>query len=173
MHLKCYISGENISCKRNACLRKPRLHLTRFSDYAVRVMLYLAAHTDRLCSIGEVARAYEISQNHLMKVVSDLAAGGYIQSMRGRSGGIRLARPAAEINIGRMIRHTEGEIDLVGCAECKLNGACQLPGPLDLALEAFFAVLERYTLADALGDRGGARLLEQLSRYGANAAFRH
>jgi len=138
------------------------LRLTRFSDYAVRVMLFLAAHPDRLCSIAEIAKAYDISQNHLMKVVSDLAGNGYIQSLRGRSGGIRLARSAGEINIGRLIRHTEGQIDLVGCAECKLAGACHLPGPLDLALNAFFAVLERYSLADALGDGGGVRLLDRL-----------
>lgn len=138
------------------------MRLTRFSDYAVRVMLFLAAHPDRLCSIAEIATAYDISQNHLMKVVSDLAGSGYIQSLRGRSGGIRLARPAGEINIGKLIRHTEGQIDLVGCAECKLAGACHLPGPLDLALQAFFGVLERYTLADVLGDGGAVRLLDRL-----------
>jgi Rrf2 family nitric oxide-sensitive transcriptional repressor len=135
------------------------MRLTRFSDYAIRVLLYLAAHTDRLCSIGEIATAYDISQNHLMKVVSDLAGSGYIQSQRGRTGGIRLARPAGEINIGRLLRHTEGEIDLVGCAECKLNGACGLPDPLDQALEAFFAVLERFSLADVMGRD---RLLQRL-----------
>ncbi|MDG5496014.1 Rrf2 family transcriptional regulator [Niveispirillum sp. BGYR6] len=138
------------------------MRLTRFSDYAVRVMLFLAAHPDRLCSIGEIANAYEISQNHLMKVVSDLATHGYILSSRGRSGGIRLGMPAGEINIGKLIRHTEGQIDLVGCAECKLAGACRLPGPLDLALDAFFAVLERYSLADVLGDDAGSRLLGRL-----------
>lgn len=127
------------------------MHLTRFSDYAVRVTLYLAVHADRLCSIREIATAYDISQNHLMKVVSDLAASGYIQSVRGRTGGIRLARPPDEINIGRLLRHTEGEIDLVNCAECKLNGACGLPDPLDQALEAFFSVLERFSLADVMG----------------------
>ena len=139
------------------------MRLTRFSDYAVRVMLYLAAHTDRLCSIAEIAKAYDISQNHLMKVVSDLAGSGYIQSLRGRGGGIRLARPAQDINIGRLIRHTEGEIELVGCSTCKLKGACQLPGPLDLALDAFFEVLERYTLAQVMGTSDGSRLLAMLS----------
>jgi len=134
------------------------VRLTRFSDYAIRVALYLAAHDDRLCSIAEVAKAYDISQNHLMKVVSDLARAGFVQSRRGRSGGIRLACPPSEINIGALIRHTEGEIDLVGCTECRLNGACRLPGPLDLALDAFFAVLSRYSLADALGQGGIERL---------------
>lgn len=141
------------------------MRLTRFSDYAVRVMLYLAAQTDRLCSIAEIAKAYDISQNHLMKVVSDLAAHGYVQAQRGRHGGLRLARPASEINIGTLLRHTEGEIDLVGCGTCKLAGACQLPAPLDMALEAFFSVLERYRLSDVLGPQG-ARLLERLSRHG-------
>jgi Rrf2 family nitric oxide-sensitive transcriptional repressor len=138
------------------------MRLTRFSDYAVRVMLYLATHTERLCSIAEIAAAYDISQNHLMKVVSDLAAHDYVLAQRGRGGGIRLARAADEINIGRLIRHTEGEIDLVGCATCRLAGACQLPDPLDLALEAFFAVLERYTLRDVMGPQGD-RLLERLA----------
>jgi Rrf2 family nitric oxide-sensitive transcriptional repressor len=139
------------------------MRLTRFSDYAVRVMLYLAAHPDRLCSIGEIAKAYDISQNHLMKVVSDLASNGYIQSLRGRTGGIRLAAPPPEINIGKLIRHTEGQIDLVGCADCKLRGACALPGPLDLALAAFFSVLENYSLADVMGDKDSAKLLSLLS----------
>ncbi|HTQ70336.1 MAG TPA: Rrf2 family transcriptional regulator, partial [Acidocella sp.] len=91
------------------------MRLTRFTDYAVRVMLYLAAHEDRLCSIAEIAKSYGISQNHLMKVVSDLAGAGYVQSLRGRGGGIRLARAATDINIGQMVRHTEGKVDLVGC----------------------------------------------------------
>jgi Rrf2 family nitric oxide-sensitive transcriptional repressor len=134
------------------------MRLTRYSDYAVRVMLYLAAHTDRLCSIAEIAQAYDISQNHLMKVVSDLANTGYIQSLRGRGGGIRLARPAGDISVGKMIRHTEGDVDLVGCKQCRLAGACRLPDPLDEALEAFFAVLDRYSLADVLGSNVLARM---------------
>lgn len=139
------------------------MRLTQFSDFAVRVMLYLAAHTERLCSVGEIAGAYEISDNHLMKVVSKLAAEGYVESIRGRNGGIRLGRPATEINIGKLIRYTEGDIDLVGCAQCKVNGVCKLPGPLDLALAAFFAVLERYSLAEVLGTQDGMRMLRQLS----------
>lgn len=142
------------------------MRLTRFSDYAVRVLLYLAANTERLCSIAEIAQAYDISQNHLMKVVSDLATSGFIQSVRGRGGGIRLARPPQDINIGKLIRHTEGDIDLVGCGECRINGICQLPGPLDLALGAFFAVLERYTLAQVMDERSKARLLSLLGNHG-------
>ena len=139
------------------------MRLTQFSDYAVRVALYLAAHTDRLCAIGEIASAYEISENHLMKVVSKLAAAGYVESVRGRNGGIRLGRPATDINVGELIRYTEGMIDLVGCSECKLKGVCRLPGPLDLAIAAFFSVLERYSLADVQGGQVGMRMLQQMA----------
>ncbi|MDE1918405.1 MAG: Rrf2 family transcriptional regulator [Sphingomonadales bacterium] len=134
------------------------MRLTRFSDYAVRVTLYLATHAERMCSIGEIATAYGISRNHLMKVVSDLSHAGYIRSTQGRGGGIRLAHPPADINIGAMIRHTEGNVDLVDCRECRLKGACHLPGPLDEALDAFFTVLEKYTLSDVVGTGGMERL---------------
>jgi Rrf2 family nitric oxide-sensitive transcriptional repressor len=127
------------------------VRLTQFSDYAIRVMLYLAAHTERLNSISEIADAHEISRSHLMKVVSKLAAQGYIESVQGRNGGIRLGNPATEINIGQLIRHTEGHINLIECSQCKLNGVCKLPGPLDLALAAFYFVLDSYSLADVQG----------------------
>jgi Rrf2 family nitric oxide-sensitive transcriptional repressor len=127
------------------------VRLTQFSDYAIRVMLYLAAHTERLNSISEIADAHEISRNHLMKVVSKLAAQGYIESVPGRNGGIRLGNSASEINIGQLIRYTEGHINLIECSQCKLNGVCKLTGPLDLALAAFYLVLDRYSLADVQG----------------------
>lgn len=126
------------------------MRLTRFSDYAIRVMLYLATHEDRLCSISEIAQVYSISQNHLMKVVSDLAGPDYVQSMRGRGGGIRLARPAEEINIGQLVRHTEGEVDIVGCGMCVLAPACGMTCAFKEAVEAFFAALDQYSLADIM-----------------------
>ncbi|HVY13999.1 MAG TPA: Rrf2 family transcriptional regulator [Rhodopila sp.] len=124
------------------------MRLTRYTDYAIRTALYLASHPERLCSIGEIARAYDISQNHLMKVVSDLAAAGYVQSLRGRGGGIRLALDPAEINLGALIRHTEGNLDLVGCATCAMAPACGMTSIFHKALAAFLAVLDGYTLAD-------------------------
>jgi len=124
------------------------VRLTRFTDYAVRVMLYLAAHSDRLCSIGEIAEAYGISQNHLMKVVSDLAGAGFIEALRGRNGGLRLARPAAEINMADLVRQTEGVVDLVDCAQCPIATACGMVSCFDDAVEAFFASLKKVTLAD-------------------------
>ncbi len=126
------------------------MRLTRYSDYAMRVLLYLGRQSGELCSIAEIARAYGISQNHLMKVVSDLAASGYVEAIRGRNGGIRLARPAAEINVGALIRHTEDDFDLVGCGSCVIAPACGLTGLLDEAVEAFLGVLDRYSLADVL-----------------------
>ena len=126
------------------------MRLTRYTDFAIRTMLYLAAHEDRLCSIGEIAESYGISQNHLMKVASDLAGSGYVQSLRGRGGGLRLARPASEINIGEMVRHTEGQVDLVGCGSCALAPACGMVCAFKNAVEAFFATLETYSLADIM-----------------------
>src|SRR3546814_6568697 len=95
------------------------MRLTRYSDYAIRVLLHLGSQPgDRLSSIGDVARSYGISQNHLMKVVNDLVKAGYLESVRGRFGGIRLARPPESINIGEVVRHTEDGFDLVDCGNC-------------------------------------------------------
>ncbi|MFB9047669.1 Rrf2 family transcriptional regulator [Sphingobium indicum] len=129
------------------------MKLTLFTDYSMRVLLYLGARPDRLCSIGEVAQAYGISQNHLMKVVNQLARSGDVESVRGRSGGIRLGRPPEEINIGALIRQTEDGFDLVDCGGCVVAPACGLTGVLKEALGAFLAVLDRYTLADLLPKR--------------------
>lgn len=130
------------------------MRLTRYTDYAMRVLLFLGSRPDRLCSIAEIARAYAISQNHLMKVVNDLVHAGYLQSVRGRSGGVRLARPPGEINIGALVRHTEDDFDLLGCGTCIIASACGLTCVLDEALQAFLAVLDRYSLADVLSGRG-------------------
>ncbi len=139
------------------------MRLTRFTDYAMRVLLYLGTRPDRICTIPEMARAYGISQNHLMKVVHQLGRAGYVTSVRGRNGGIRLARPAAMINIGAAIRHSETQpgaegLALLDCLTCRIAPACALTGVVDEALAAFFAVLERHTLADLLHRRTGALL---------------
>ena len=129
------------------------MRLTRYTDYAMRVLLYLAARPDRLCSISEIAGAYGISQNHLMKVVSDLVGAGYLESVRGRSGGVRLARPPAEINIGAVVRHTEDGFELVDCGSCIIAPACGLTGALAQALSAFMKVLDGYTLENLTSRR--------------------
>jgi Rrf2 family nitric oxide-sensitive transcriptional repressor len=130
------------------------MRLTRYTDYAMRVLLYLGAQPDRVCSIGEIAKAYGISQNHLMKVAHDLGKAGYVEGVRGRSGGIRLARPADRINVGAVVRQTEEGFELVECGSCLIAPACGLTGVLAEALTAFMAVLDRYTLADLLKKRG-------------------
>lgn len=130
------------------------MRLTRYTDYAMRVLLFLGSRTDRLCSISEIAKAYGISQNHLMKVVSDLVSAGYLESVRGRSGGIRLAMSPEQINVGELIRHTEDDFDLVECGKCIIAPACGLTSVLDEALDAFLAVLGRYSLADVLAKKG-------------------
>lgn len=129
------------------------MRLTRYTDYAMRVLLYLGAQPEKVCSISEIARAYGISQNHLMKVAHDLGKAGYIEGVRGRFGGIRLAKPAEEINVGDVVRQTEEGFELVECSSCLIAPACGLTGVLDEALAAFMAVLDRYTLADLLKKR--------------------
>src|SRR6478736_7853838 len=124
--------------------------LTRYTDYAMRVLTSPGAQPDRTCSIAEIARAYGVSRNHLMKVAHDLGKAGYIEGVRGRTGGIRLARPAARINVGDVVRRTEPDFDLVECGSCVIAPACALTGVMDEALAAFMAVLDGYTLADML-----------------------
>ncbi|MBO9582511.1 MAG: Rrf2 family transcriptional regulator [Sphingobium sp.] len=131
------------------------MKLTRFSDYAMRVMLDLGRRPGELVSIAALAKAHNISQNHLMKVVSDLVNAGYLESIRGRSGGIRLARAPETINVGALLRHTEDDLNLVSCADCILMRGCGFNGALGQAMGAFMQVLDGYTLADLLtGWRG-------------------
>ncbi|MEZ5656296.1 MAG: Rrf2 family transcriptional regulator [Sphingobium sp.] len=140
------------------------MRLTRYTDYAMRVLLYLGRQPDRLCSIAEIAQAYGISQNHLMKIVNDLVNAGYLESVRGRNGGIHLARPAEEINVGALICHTEEDFDLVECGSCLIASACGLTSMLDEALQAFLKILDGYSLADVLARRGDfAHLLNPIS----------
>lgn len=129
------------------------MKLTRYTDYALRVLLYLSARPERLCSISEMSRSYGISQNHLMKVVHDLGKAGFVASARGRLGGIRLARPPEEIIIGSVVRHTEDGFDLVDCGSCIIAPACGITGVLREALGAFMTVLDSHTLADLLNNQ--------------------
>ncbi|MCW8906111.1 MAG: Rrf2 family transcriptional regulator [Sedimenticola sp.] len=142
------------------------MRLTTFSDYTVRVLIYLALDPGRRATIGELADIYQISRNHLMKVVHHLGRTGYVETVRGKGGGFLLAVPAKEINIGRLIRDTEERVSLVACFgddsnECRIHSACEMKGMLHEALEAFYQVLEKYTLDDLLRDR--ERLAELLA----------
>ena len=129
------------------------MRLKSYTDYALRVLMHLAAKPDRLASISEIARTYRISHNHLTKVVHDLRKAGFLDAVRGRTGGIRLGRPATEISVGQVVRHTEGTFDLVDCDSCVIARACSLTGALHEARSAFMAVLDGYSLADLVADR--------------------
>lgn len=131
------------------------MRLTSFSDYTLRVLMYLALEPERLATISEIAEAYGISRNHLMKVVHQLARSGVVESLRGKGGGIRLARPAEEIHLGAVIRASEGKAPIVECLDttansCCITAGCQLTSILERAFEAFFATLDEFTLADLM-----------------------
>ncbi|ARS29420.1 Rrf2 family transcriptional regulator [Sphingomonas sp. KC8] len=135
------------------------MRLTRYTDYSLRVLIHLALHDERLCSIGEIARSYDVSHNHLMKVVNALAHAGFVETVRGRAGGMRLARPAAEISVGEVVRHTEEGFQLADCSGCVLSPACGLTGVLAQGMQAMLAVFDSYTIADLLTDPGAMRRL--------------
>src|SRR5208337_3734127 len=99
-----------------------RMQLTRFTDYSLRVLVYLGAYPDRLCTISETADAYGISVNHLMKVVNRLSSVGYVETIRGKGGGMRLSRAPKMINIGDVVRHMEDSFDIVECLQCEEPG---------------------------------------------------
>jgi Rrf2 family nitric oxide-sensitive transcriptional repressor len=138
------------------------MQLTLYTDYSLRVLLYLGLKPRRMATITDIAQSYGISRNHLVKVVHNLATQGFIHSTRGRGGGITLARPAAEINIGDVVRHTEVSFDLVECFDrerntCPIAAACILKSALYEAQRAFMGVLDRYTLADVLENKDWLR----------------
>lgn len=141
------------------------MRLTTYSDYAFRALIFLAVHKDEPCTIQGMAEHYGISRNHLMKVVQQLGQLGYVVTTRGRGGGIRLGKPAVEIRLGEVVRHTEEDMTLVECFDpandrCTISRACRLRGVLGEALAAWLAVLDRYTLADLVeNDRALAQLI--------------
>lgn len=139
------------------------MRLTRYTDYAIRVLLHLAAHDDRQASIQEIADAYGISKDHLMKVVQQLSKAGFVAAQRGRGGGLRLGRPASEIRIGDVVRETEEGFQLVDCANCKVAPVCGLPRTLNEATAAFLAVLDCQTLDQIVLDQAAARRLLTLA----------
>lgn len=135
------------------------MRLTRYTDYSLRVLIHLALHDDRLCSIGEISSTYDVSHNHLMKVVNALARDGFIETVRGRGGGMRLARPAEAITVGEVVRKTEEGFQLADCAGCSLAPACGLTGVLAQAVQAMMAVFDAHTIADLLTDRAAMKRL--------------
>ena len=129
------------------------MKLTTFSDYTLRVLMFLALNRDRLATIPEIATAYGISENHLMKVVHQLARSKIIESVRGKGGGIRLAHAPEDMRLGQIVRASEGSAPIVECLSddtgaCRIAPACRLTAILVRAFEALFEALDEYTVAD-------------------------
>ncbi len=141
--------------------RELKMRLTTFTDYALRVLLFTAANSERQVTITEITRTYGISRGHLMKVVQSLANAGYLEATRGRSGGLKLGAEPEEINLGDVVRITEPDFRLVECFGapngCLISQYCKMPGPLNEALSAFVNTLDGYSLADLMIDRKSFR----------------
>lgn len=137
------------------------MQLTQYTDYSLRVLIYLSQKKQgELATITEIAEFYGISRNHLVKVVHNLATYGFIQTMRGKNGGMCLARPADEIGIGEVVRQTEPNFDIAECFNkennsCVIEPMCALKSILGDARTSFIQTLDRYTIANALNHQHG------------------
>ena len=130
------------------------MQLTRYTDYAVRVLIHLALHRDRRVTITEVADAYAISRNHLVKVVHALGQNGFVDTFRGKRGGLRLAREPEAITLDAVITRLEERLHPADCQDCPIQGACVFETALDPAMAAFLETLAGYTVADLVEGRG-------------------
>ena len=135
------------------------MRLTLGTDYALRTLVYVGAKAGRLATIGEIAGVFAISNAHLTKIVNRLAQQGYLETLRGKGGGMRLARAPESIVIGAVVRDTEEDLAVMGCLSdagfCRIEGCCVLRGALRKATQAFVETLDGYTLADLLAPRAG------------------
>lgn len=136
------------------------MRLTLYTDYSLRVLIYLVYYPDKTVTISELADFYKVSRNHLVKVVHELGRNGYIETSRGKHGGIRLARPADQIIIGEVIRTTEPDFNMLECFDakadhCVITNVCNLKSVLINAKNNFLGELDRYTLADMTKSKGG------------------
>lgn len=134
------------------------MRLTSYTDYSLRVLMYLAVRSEEVATIEAISRAYGISKAHLTKVVHELGRAGLVETTRGRGGGLRLARRPDDIGVGEVVRLTEEKMDLVECfdsetSQCRIEPSCRLRGVLGEALDAFLATLDHYTLADLVARR--------------------
>lgn len=139
------------------------MKLSLYTDNALKVLLYVASHSEHRCTRQEIAAYFDLSVEHLRKVIHQLNLWGYLTTFSGRSGGIELAKPAAEINLGEVISKTEKQITMFDCKgqDCRLLPSCSLNKVLYQAQQAFFAELQQHTLEDLLGDQKTWKLLVQ------------
>jgi len=134
------------------------MQLTQYTDYSLRVLVYLSLKKNRPATISEIANYYKISRNHLVKIVHNLANLGYIVTMRGKGGGMHLAYPANEINIGEVVRNVEPHFQIVECfsehhTDCKIEPICKLKRVLQTATDTFLTELDQYSLQDVISNR--------------------
>jgi Rrf2 family transcriptional regulator, nitric oxide-sensitive transcriptional repressor len=151
------------------------VRLTVYTDFSLRVLMFLALKGDGLATIAEIAKAYGISKNHLMKVAHQLGVAGYVETVRGKGGGLRLARRSQDIVIGEVVRRTEPDMALVPCfapddASCVIIPSCALRGALSKARDAFLSALDEHTLADLVRPRAPLRKLLSLHPSGRATA---
>ena len=152
------------------------MRLTYQTDYALRLLMYLVVHPNEATKVADVAESYGISRNHLLKVTLRLGKLGYISTLRGRTGGISLALPPEEINIGTVVRQMEESLVLVECMGsadgiCVISPVCRLKGVVKKALDAFLSIFDSYTLADIAGNQ--SELVELLEFSGTLASVKH
>lgn len=148
------------------------MRLTSYTDYSFRVLIYLGVRRNRLATIREISESYDISRHHLVKVVHFLGTLGYVRTVRGKHGGIELALPAEDINLGQVARATEDNYHLVECFDsefghCRISSVCRLYSILNEALNAFLGVLDQYTLDALLVDESGLSRALGISVYAA------
>ena len=151
------------------------MRLTAYTDYAMRVLMYLALKQDGLATISEIAKSYAISKNHLMKVVHQLGVAGYVETVRGRGGGLQLAKPSETIGLGEVVRRPEPDCAIVSCftpveEPCAIRPCCVLKNAFEKARDAFVEVLDDYTLKDLVEPRG--RLIRLLDIQDGSKAMR-
>jgi len=144
------------------------MRLTRFTDYSLRVLIYAGINAPELSTISEIAEKFAVDHNHLSKIVHALGRAGYLDTSRGRNGGLRLAHHPSGINIGSVVRLTEQDFYLVECFvpcgdKCRIEPSCVLGEALEEAMGQFFKVLDRYTLADLIAPRAELSELLDLS----------
>jgi len=144
------------------------MHLTRHTDYALRLLMLLASEPGKLHTIEEASRRYDVSRNHLMKVAQTLTQAGFVKGIRGRTGGLKLAHPPEEINLGKVVRATEENFNIVECFDmnantCLIARNCGLKAPLREATVAFMKVLDGYSLSDLAAKPGAAQTIRRLA----------
>lgn len=143
------------------------MRITGYTDYSLRVLIYVSLQGDRLATIQEVADRYRVSKNHLMKVVHQLTRKGYLESIRGKKGGIRLRMAPSEVKLGVLVREMEPDLNLVECFgpdnACVISPVCSLKDILGEALDAFLATLDGYTLSDLIPENNAPQLIRLLN----------